>query len=120
MQYGPILAAMEGREADWRRKYRRYVETGLARTDEEFEAVWRASPRSIGDEGFRAQIEDLHRQFAGKHPRREDVAFRSVVEPLSADTVLSLAAYRQSSRLPACCSPQTSLPVVLKWQPLRQ
>jgi len=92
VQYGPILAEMGGRESDWRRKYRRYVESGLASSDEEFEALLRVSPRSIGDDGFRTDIERLHQELARKRARSEDVAFRSIVEPLPVETVLSAAA----------------------------
>ena len=92
VQYGPILAEMGGRKNEWSSKYCRYVEGGLASTDVEFEAVLRASPRTIGDNGFRARIEQLHQELLRKCPRPEDVSFRSVVEPLPVEVVLSVAA----------------------------
>ncbi len=92
VQYGPVLALMGGRKAEWARRYRRYVESGLAENDAEFEAAMRESPRSIGDDMFRARIERMHGELAGRCTRIEDVQFRSVMQPLSAEIVLNVAA----------------------------
>jgi len=92
VQYGPILAEMGGSKNKWPGRYRRYVEKGLVSSDEEFEAALRESPRSIGDDLFRARIERLHRELLSKCSRIEDVSFRSVVEPLTPQVVLSVAA----------------------------
>jgi hypothetical protein len=64
------------------------VESGLAETDEGFEAVLRASSCYIGDEGFRLRVERWRGQRISQHQKREDVAFRRVIEPLNPQAVL--------------------------------
>jgi len=76
VEYEPVLAQMGGPAADRVRRYREFVEGGLARTDEEFHEILRASPRSIGGEAFRQWVDDRHARLLGPHERKEDVAFR--------------------------------------------
>jgi len=90
--YGPILAEMGGRKGNWPRKYARYVETGLAETDKEFEVLMKESPRSIGGEGFRAWVDELHWKLMGGHKTTEDVSFRRVTRPLDPALVLQVVA----------------------------
>ena len=85
---GPVLGQMGGKAREQPGHYRQFVETGLAESDEEFKAVLRESPRSIGGDGFRAWVDDryLKRVEAGRRP--EDASFRHPTELLSADDVL--------------------------------
>jgi REP element-mobilizing transposase RayT len=87
--YGPILAEMHGKQREWPRRYREFVETGLAETDREFVAALKASPRSIGGEGFRAWVDELHQERAEHHSRPEDVSFRHVGVRLTPEDVLA-------------------------------
>ena len=92
VEQGPLLSEMSGREREWPREYRAYVESGLAESDDDFKVVLALSPRSIGGEGFRAWVDELHQKLFEKHARPEDVAFRRVSQPLPAATVLAILA----------------------------
>lgn len=87
--YGPILAEMSGKRRDWPRRYRAFVESGLAEEDEEFREALKASPRCIGDEGFRARVDERFEALMGKHKRLEDVAFRKCYKRLNPDAVMA-------------------------------
>lgn len=88
--YGPVLGEMNGKKRDWPRRYREYVETGLGKTDDEFDEVLKASPRSIGGDGFRAWVDELYGKLMDGHKVREDIAFRHVTEPLDSGQVLEV------------------------------
>lgn len=92
VEYAPILAEMSGKRRDWPKRYREFVETGLAEEDEDFKVVLKGSPRSIGGEGFRAWIDELYQDLLEHHRRPEDAAFRRITEPLTAEVVLSILA----------------------------
>jgi putative transposase len=90
--YGPILGMMPGRAQDRPATYRRFVEAGLARDDEEFAAVLAASSRSIGGEGFRAWVDRLHREQMEERIELEDIAFRHTRVWLKAEEILEIVA----------------------------
>jgi len=90
VEYGPLLGEMPGRRSEWPRHYREFVETGLAETDEDFKAALAVSPLSIGGEGFRSWIDEMHQKRLETHARPEDVSFRHRSEPLAADEVLAV------------------------------
>jgi REP element-mobilizing transposase RayT len=92
VEYAPILAEMSGKRRDWPRRYREFVETGLAEEDEDIKLALKESPRSIGGEGFRVWVDELCRKLIESHRRPEDAAFRRITEPLSADKVLAILA----------------------------
>jgi len=92
VEYGPILAMSHGRQSQWPKRYREYVEAGLAESDDEFQAALAASPRSIGSEGFRAWVDDLYQKLVEGHSTREDIAFRRITEPLAVEAVLNTVA----------------------------
>ena len=52
-RYDPVLALVEGRKKDRHRRYREFVESGLAGNDEEFAAVMVRSAHCIGGDDFR-------------------------------------------------------------------
>jgi hypothetical protein len=87
---GPVLAEMGGKGKGRREQYRAFVESGLAENDEEFEAALKASPRSIGGEGFRRLIDELYEKITDSHGVKEDVAFRRITEPLDTATVIDI------------------------------
>jgi len=92
VDYAPILAMMYGKRSQRSKRYREFVETGLAKDDADFEAALKVSPHSIGSEEFRARIDALYQELLGGHSTPEDVSFRRVTEPLPADCILSTVA----------------------------
>lgn len=92
VEYGPILAQMKGRRRDWSKRYQQFVEAGVAEDDEEFKEALRESPRSIGDDEFRAFVDELYQKLLEDRGTPEDVAFRHIIEPLPADDVLGTTA----------------------------
>ena len=92
LDYVPILGEMSGRRREWPKRYREFVETGLAKDDEDFKVVLKESPRSIGGEGFRAWIDELYQNMLEHRRCPADAAFRRITEPLKAEEVLSILA----------------------------
>lgn len=100
IEYGPLLSEMQGPERDWPKRYREFVETGLAEwdpsspgydaTSDDFRVALKLSPRSIGSDGFRAWIDELYQKRLEIHARPEDVSFRHITEPLPAAEVLAI------------------------------
>lgn len=92
VEYGPVLAEVGGKRAQWPKRYRQFVESGLAETDEDFKVALKESPRSIGSDGFRARVDDLYQKLIEKSDVPEDIAFRRITEPLDPDKVLAVIA----------------------------
>ena len=90
VEYGPLLAEMSGKRREWPKRYREFVESGLAESDDDFLAALKRSPRSIGGDSFRAWVDDLYQERIERHANPEDVSFRHVTEPMPADEVLTL------------------------------
>jgi len=90
VDYGPLLAQMHGRRVEWPKRYCKFVESGLAQSDDEFKAMLKQSPRSIGGETFRAWIDELYRKSLQTRTRPEDVSFRHITEALSPEFVLEI------------------------------
>jgi len=88
----PILAMMGGKQTERRKRYRQFVESGLASGDEEFEESLRASPSGIGDEEFLSWVDYARGKKIGESGVKEDVAFRRVILPLPPQVVLSILA----------------------------
>lgn len=75
----PLLNMIGGRKKkEKRRNYRRYVEAGLAKSDEEFINILKDSRWGIGDKRFQEGIRDLHLDMTMKVRRPEDVSFRRI------------------------------------------
>jgi REP element-mobilizing transposase RayT/predicted transcriptional regulator len=90
IDYGPLLSEMQGRKRDWQKRYNEFVESGMAESDDDFHAVMKRSPRSIGGDGFRTWIDGLYQERLETRARPEDVSFRHIVEALPAVDVLSV------------------------------
>jgi putative transposase len=90
VEYAPLLAGMGGKRHEWPKRYREFVEGGLAESDDDFKMALKASPRSIGGDGFRAWIDEFYQKRVEAHARPEDVSFRHITEPLSPDEVLAV------------------------------
>ncbi len=92
VEYGPLLSEMSGKRREWPKRYREFVETGLAESDDDFKVALKLSPRSIGSDGFRAWIDELYQKRVETHAKPEDVSFRHITEPLPASEVLDILA----------------------------
>ena len=92
VEYAPILAEMSGKRRGRSKRYREFVETGLAKSDDDFKAAMKLSPRSIGSDGFRTWVDKLYQEMIERDGCPEDAAFRRINEPLSADKVLGILA----------------------------
>jgi len=92
VEYGPVLAEMGTLERERRKRYREFVESGLAESDAEFKAALKVSALSIGSEGFRSGVDKFYEQMRENHGCVEDVSFRRVTEPLPVDDVLRVTA----------------------------
>jgi REP element-mobilizing transposase RayT len=92
LEYGPILAMMGGKKKVWAKEYQKFVESGLAKDDEEFKKTLKLSPRSIGGSGFRAWVDVLYQKLLDDHDAPEDVSFRRITEPLKVEDIMNVLA----------------------------
>jgi putative transposase len=91
VDYEPLLALVGGQKGKRRvAAYRRFVETGVAQADAEFSEALELSARSIGDEEFRAWVDERYDELLSGVARKEDVAFRRQCGYVSADRVLAM------------------------------
>lgn len=94
VDYSPTLAMTQSRRGAERKAYRRYVEAGLAQTDEEFMEILKRSSIGIGSETFLRGLTDRQTSLSGKRVKAEDVAFRRVrAKRDAADVVKAVCAY---------------------------
>lgn len=84
----PVLAMIGSREKSQRLAYRRFVEGGLADTDEEFAEMLKSARWGIGDEAFQERMHDLHAELTRQARRLEDVSFRHQAPQLTPVSVL--------------------------------
>jgi REP element-mobilizing transposase RayT len=91
--YDPTLGLVAGKKREAAARYREYVETGIAETDEAFRGELMRSALSLGDEKFREWVADCHADLVKDATRPEDAAFRRPVgRRLSVTTVLDRVA----------------------------
>ena len=64
-----------GRESS---RYKKYIEVGLAQSDEEFTDLMREKGVAIGSSAFIEEVKELHRQVAEEHHLPEDISFRHI------------------------------------------
>lgn len=88
----PVLKMMEVPAKKRRPAYRRFVESGLVETDEEFEELLKHTTWGIGDTQFQNRIRDLHTDRTGQAKRPEDVSFRRIAPRMGAAAVLDAVA----------------------------
>jgi len=92
MEEGPVLALTGEAAPKQRRAYRRFVEAGLAETDEEFVDLLRTSGWGLGDAEFQEGIRDRHTASAAQVRRPEDVSFRHMGPRREAGVVVKAVA----------------------------
>lgn len=90
VEYGPTLGLADGRKAAGKR-YREFVEAGIAESDDDFIEVLKESRHAIGTDDFRDMVGELYQKLIEKKDILEDVSFREKVEPLPAGTVIDIA-----------------------------
>lgn len=91
---GPLLAMMGVAKKKQRKAYRKYVEAGLAKKDNEFLEVLTGSVWGVGGEEFQEHIRDLHGDMARRVKRPEDVSFRHAGVKVNSDEVVRIVAKR--------------------------
>ncbi len=89
---GPLLAMTGVAPRQQRREYRRFVEMGLATSDEELQKLLGGHRWGIGDAAFQARIRALHSEIAIGVRRPEDVSFRRVEPQVDVAAVLGAVA----------------------------
>ena len=89
VDYGPVLAMMDGPKRTIKSQYRRFVEAGISDIDS---AVIYAKQRSrlcIGSDDSVERIECLYRELTDSGYQREDVSFRRKPRLLDSELILS-------------------------------
>lgn len=92
VEYAPLLAMMERPEAEWRRRYRAYVETGLAETDQELVDLLKESPRAVGDRVFRRWVDAEYKKLRENQAHEQDISFRREAVVRDAEGIVTLVA----------------------------
>ncbi len=75
---GPLLRLVGGAGRLRRRRYCQFVETGLARSGADVEAMAKGEGLGIGDAEFQERLRGLHATLAKRVRRPEDVSLRKV------------------------------------------
>ena len=89
VDYGPVLAMMEGSKKRFKSAYRRFVESGIMDIDS---AVIMAKQRSrlcIGSDDSVERTESLYQELVDGRSQKEDISFRRQRFRADQDTVLS-------------------------------
>ncbi len=92
IEYGPILELMHGPKKEQAARYRKFVEGGLARTNEEFVKLMKTKPRGIGDKIFRKWVDAEYTKLREEQGSKEDVSFRREAVLKDADEVVKIVA----------------------------
>lgn len=93
VDYDPILAMVtQGRSWGAREAYQEYVETALARDDEEFAAIYRAARLGLGSEEHVAAMRQRHEQARQEAKRPEEAALRRMAGRRSPEQILEVVA----------------------------
>jgi len=79
VDYGPMLALAGGREKERPERYRCMVEGGIAADDDEFVKAMNLSGRSIGNDDFRAMVDERYAGILKERRHPEDVTLRREV-----------------------------------------
>ena len=90
--YEPVLALMEGGRKGREGRYARFVEAGLAGSDEEWAVAMRRSVHCIGGDDFRDEVEGRYRERVSDVRAPEDIAFRRRDQRVETGRVLEVVA----------------------------
>lgn len=90
VEYDPVLALVDARGRKIASgKYRKFVESGIAKTDDEFKQLKDASQYTIGSPGFDSRIRSLYKKIIEGRDVVEDVSFRNQIDPLPVEAVIT-------------------------------
>jgi len=88
----PLMAMVPGRGRRQRAAFRRFVESGLARSDDELKEAMQVSRLCIGGDEFRDKVSDLYMSAVSRRRRPEDVSLRRRARYVGVDQVLAVVA----------------------------
>jgi hypothetical protein len=97
--YAPLPEVAASGHRSRTQAYRRYVEVGLARDDNELREAMERSSKAVGSEAFCRWVEGIHTAAAARRRHPEDIAMRRTEAPLSVESITEAVArhYSQSS-----------------------
>jgi len=90
VDYAPVLAMAGAMKARRKQEYRKFVEMGLAKTDDEFSALMQDRRWGIGSAVFQAWMKEQHGDLIGQHGHPEDISFRRVGRTLPASQIAAI------------------------------
>ena len=91
VEYGPTLGLAGGRSVKAAKKrYREFVDAGIAESDDGFIKVLKESRHAIGSDDFTDMVGELYQKLIEKRDILEDVSFRKDVEPLPAADIIDV------------------------------
>ncbi|MBL7188703.1 MAG: transposase [Phycisphaerae bacterium] len=89
VDYGPVLAMMDGPKRTIKSQYRRFVEAGISDIDSAVICAKQRSRLCIGSDDSVERIECLYRELADSGYQREDVSFRRKPRLLDSGLIMS-------------------------------
>ncbi len=89
IDYGPLSAMTRSRGQTVQASYRKYVEAGLAETDEEMQQLVRESPLGIGAREYLRGLKAEVKAIRGVRVKEEDIALRREVANTPAEDILN-------------------------------
>jgi len=92
VEYDPMLAQMCRKRKDRAGRYMRFVESGLAATDEAFVQALHESPRSIGSARFHAWVDDQYQALLDQQAIPGDTVFRRMAAAVPSEEIIAAVA----------------------------
>jgi len=89
VDYGPVLAMMDGSKKRLKSAYRRFVESGIVDIDSAMIIAKQRSRLCIGSDDSVERIENLYHELVDGRDQKEDISFRRQRFRVDQDTVLS-------------------------------
>jgi hypothetical protein len=89
VDYGPVLAMMEGGKRTVKAQYRRFVEAGISEIDSAVVYAKKRSPLCIGSDDTVERIESRYRDLVESRHGREDISFRHMSSSIDPELILS-------------------------------
>jgi len=92
VEYGPIFGLLQCPKKERAKEYRKFVERGLAETDDEFSELMKMEPRGIGSIEFRSWVDAEYRKLRESQGSKEDVSFRQEAHLVDVDGIIRIVA----------------------------
>jgi len=90
VEYRPVLEWIAQGRGRREERYRKYVESGLAETDEELAVVMRSASLAVGSQKFQSEVRRRHEREAGRRLKREDRALRRGIGRVEPERIVEL------------------------------